>query len=307
MIISRRNAEERFQCNMGSVPAPNDTRPSTLMGISAPNMRPRPEDLPDFLKPPLNEVVLGVQFNEPTGYQLIRAFEVWSLFREVYPEVHEQPPLAPIFETFGLPTQAISPIQFFPAPPPPRFWFMRPDGVELIQFQPDRLLHNWRKVGDGTNEYPRFESMVVGFRAELEKLQAYFAGFGQPSLNINQCEVSYINHILKIPGTSSAPSDWLNMIHFGEQDPEVFSLSFRNIIRDEIGKPLGRFMCDVGSASLRNDGQQIITLTLTVRGPPRAPTLASAVEFLMTGRDLIVRRFAELTTTAAHKVWERIK
>lgn len=62
---------------------------------------------------------------------------------------------------------------------------------------------------------------------------------------------------------------------------KFFRFTFRNIIRDEIGNPLGRFMCDVGSASLRNDGQQIITLTLTVRGPPRAPTLASAVELVM--------------------------
>ena len=62
-------------------------------------MASRPDHLPDFRKPPLNEVVLGVQFNEPAGYRLIRAFEVWSLFREVYPEVHEQPPLAPIVET----------------------------------------------------------------------------------------------------------------------------------------------------------------------------------------------------------------
>src|SRR4051794_13517866 len=63
----------------------------------------RPETLPDFCTPPLNEVVVGVQFTPARGYQQIRAGEVWALFRSIFPKVEEFPALPPMFETFGLP------------------------------------------------------------------------------------------------------------------------------------------------------------------------------------------------------------
>ena len=63
-------------------------------------------NLADFKAPPLNEVVMGIQFQPVPGYQQIRALEVWQLFREQFPVVQEQLPLNPQFETFGLPSPA---------------------------------------------------------------------------------------------------------------------------------------------------------------------------------------------------------
>ncbi|MDE2074857.1 MAG: TIGR04255 family protein, partial [Alphaproteobacteria bacterium] len=138
-------------------------------------MEMRPSHLPDYKAPPLNEVVLGVQFNQPVGYQQIRAGEVWSLYKSNYPVVEEQPPLAPSFEMFGgRPTNVLQ-FQFATGATHDRFWFLSESRDELIQFQADRLLHNWRKVGDGTNPYPRFERMIDKFRAELRTLETYLA------------------------------------------------------------------------------------------------------------------------------------
>ena len=105
----------------------------------------RPDDLPDFGKPPLNEVVLGVQFAPPSGYSQIRAGQVWELFKGKYPHTEEYMPLPPVFETFGPRVVAqANQLEFIDGPMHDRYWFLNDAHDELIQFQQDRLLHNWR-------------------------------------------------------------------------------------------------------------------------------------------------------------------
>jgi uncharacterized protein (TIGR04255 family) len=265
----------------------------------------RPEDLPDFSHPPLNEVVIGVQFTPPKGYSQIRAGAVWHLFEADYPIVSEREALPPSFETFGVQRsgQMAGGLSFVSGALHDRFWFMRQSGDELIQFQQDRLLHNWRKVGDQSNEYPRFEKMVECFRSELAALDRYVAELMPQSLSINQCEISYINHITDERGKPN-PRDWLKFASFEDVEPEDFTATFREIVRDPRGQPIGRFTCEC-SSNVGAAGRPIIALALTIRGNPAAPTADSALEFIKQGREIIVRRFAELTTTAAHKIWER--
>lgn len=276
--------------------------------MSVTNTLVRPEHLPDFKAPPLNEVVIGVQFSTPLGYQQIRAGEVWSLFRENYPLVQELPPLAPTFETFGLPYQhsQAPQISFSTGAMHDRFWFLRPDGAELIQFQQDRLLHNWRKIGDGTNDYPRFESMLSKFEAELTQLQNYMASLSSQNLSVNQCEVSYINHIKFNRSECKGFSDWLQFLNFADDSPDDFNMAFREVIRDSDGRPLGRFFTEANLGFLP-DGQEVIVLSLTVKGAPLGTDIDAGLKFLSLGREVIVRRFAELTTAQAHNKWGRVK
>ncbi len=266
----------------------------------------RPETLPDFANPPLNEVVLGVQFSSPRGYQQILAYEVWGLYRSQFPNVEELPPLPPSFETFGLP----SPMQFnfnvMTGAKHDRFWFLSPKGDELIQFQDDRLLHNWRKVGDATNEYPRFERMIESFEAELLKLQQYCAKLTPQELNVTQCEVSYINHIyVDADDRQLDAGDVFRFAQFPGEKPEDFSFNFRRTISGADGSPIGRITGEVQSAIHNQTGSKIFIFTLTARGAPAKPNIASALEFLKVGREMVVNSFAELTTEAAHKIWGR--
>lgn len=266
----------------------------------------RPESLPDFRNPPLSEVVIGVQFNRIPGYQHIYAAEIWDLFRDEYPEVVEQPPIQPQFETFGLPYQATQPpFMFMSGPIRNRYWFKRTDDTELIQFQEDRLLHNWKKVPAVANEYPRYETMVSRFSDDFEKVHRYFQGLWKQGLQINQCEISYINHITVESGEYPRASDWLRFVLFS-RDPEDFFLGYREIIQDDNGAPRARLLCEAGAA-LQNNARKMLHYTLTVRGAPTSPSIESALEFMSMGRDIIVTRFAETTTDAAHKVWERVK
>lgn len=265
----------------------------------------RPGDLPDFGHPPLNEVVLGVQFAPPMGYSQVRAGEVWQLFRPEYPLVSEREALLPTFETFGLQhsTPVAGGLSFVSGALHDRFWFMRQTGDELIQFQQDRLLHNWRKVGDQTNEYPRFEKMVDRFRSELAALETYMAGLTPQTLSINQCEISYVNHIVDVQGKPK-PRDWLKFASFEGADPDDFTAVFREIVKDAAGQPIGRFICEC-SSKIGPTGQPMIVLGLTVRGSPANASTASAIDLISRGRDIIVRKFAQLTTAEAHKAWDR--
>jgi len=268
----------------------------------------RPKHLPDFMAPPLNEVVIGVQFAAPQGYQQIRAGEVWSLFKQRYPQVQELPPLPPAFETFGLPHQHSPMLPQFSlrtGGTHDRFWFLRPDGDELIQFQQDRLMHNWRKVGDGSNGYPRYESMIGEFKNELTELQSYMNSLVPQALSINQCEISYINHIRFDREDDNGFSAWLRFLNFSKDSPDDFVMNFREVIKDSSARPMGRLYVEAALGYLPS-GNEIIALSLTVKGAPLGTDIESALEFLSNGREVIVQRFAELTTDQAHKKWERV-
>lgn len=133
----------------------------------------RPPHLPEYESPPINEVVMGVQFSTPNGYQQIYAGEVRDLFKNRFPKVRELDPLLPTFETFGLPQQQMK-FEFFPGVVHNRYWFLSNDEDQLIQFQNDRFFHNWRKIGDGKNPYPRFDEIILNFNDELTSLNSFF-------------------------------------------------------------------------------------------------------------------------------------
>ncbi len=268
----------------------------------------RPEHLPEFGRPPLNEVVIGVQFAPAKGYSQVRAWEVWQLFRPDYPVVQEREALTPFFETFGPPrADAISGgLNFVTGALHDRFWFLRQTGDELIQFQQDRLLHNWRRVGNQSNEYPRFEKMAERFASELKRLEEYFADLTPQLLSINQCEISYVNHIEGGLGVLPRPIDWLRYASFEGQDLEDFRATFREVVKDPNQRPVGRFICEC-SSGISAVGKPILVLSLTVRGTPDGNNRQSALDFISRGRSLIVEKFAELTTASAHTAWERSK
>lgn len=265
----------------------------------------RPKDLPDFTNPPVNEVVVGVQFGPVPAYRQIMAQDVWTLFKSHYPLVEEQESLQPTFETFGPPKAVSGPsLKILSGVTPLRYWFLTSVRDELIQFQPDRLMHNWRKVGDETNEYPRFESMISKFEAELSALEKYFLTVGTEPLTITQCEVTYINHIRGDGTRFPNPRDWLRFADFGPEAPEAMRLGFSRVLMDPEGSKGARLFSEATSA-IDTQGRLLLRFDLTVRGAPAGSGIREALDFLQMGRAAIVTSFAEYTTEQAHKVWGR--
>lgn len=279
----------------------------------------RPADLPDFRHPPLEEVVIGLQFAELRRYRTVHAGLLWqSAFRDSFPKFKERSPLDPVFETFGGEPrgQGRVSIQMASGPTVPRIWFLNENGTELVQFQSDRMLHNWRKVG-GEGEYPRYENIRKKFSLELSKIREFLAQENLGDIEPNQVEVTYVNHITLPDGEDPRTNlDRILKIFNGNMrsgvafsnirsEPEEALLIQRNTLLDpESGEPWGRLHVQAGPA-VRADGKHTLRLDLTARGEPKTASIRGAMERLDAGREALVHQFALITTDEMHDFWER--
>jgi hypothetical protein len=59
-----------------------------------------PQDLPDFEKPPVTEVVCGVQFKELRSLIIPHLGQLWEKFKAEYPRYQEVSPIVPVIELF---------------------------------------------------------------------------------------------------------------------------------------------------------------------------------------------------------------
>ncbi len=109
---------------------------------------------PEYDNPPVTEVVIGVQFKALQAFTAVHPGIYWQKVRNSYPKVNIQPPLSPVLELFGDEKPKME-AQLSPIPPLPRCWFLDDSQNRLVQIQPDRFLHNWKKV-TGQEEYPRY-------------------------------------------------------------------------------------------------------------------------------------------------------
>lgn len=269
----------------------------------------RPQHLPDFEAPPLTEVAVSVQFQQIANFGFVDIGPLWECFRDRFGRVEYHQPIAPTFETFGLPQGMMPPFQmnFGVFSQLPRCWFVNANNNEILQFQTDRFIHNWRKV-EVDNIYPRYEHIRVNFAAELQVLQTFLTARGLGTLVPNQAEVTYINSITVPDGpgdqTSAVFNNWkpIHGRHLGDVEDVWFTCRFH--IVDENGEPIGRVIAQA-SPGLDTEGHKVIQLMLTGRGRPASPTLAAALDFIDVARDRIVCGFAELTTDEMHKTWKR--
>jgi uncharacterized protein (TIGR04255 family) len=266
----------------------------------------RPADLPDYENPPVNEVVIGIQFEEAaiTGAH-IGLF--WTELRDEFPKASEQPPLDRRIEAF--PPQRFSPpiveiSQFWRGS---RHWLTSADDVQLIQIQRDRLVYNWRR-GPHNATYPHFEVLEERFWNVAQKWSGFLEKEGK-LLRLTQWELSYINHILT-PNGRPTLADVLSF--WGEKLYEAMGgvadagrMEAQRIL-NENGAPWARMYVNIGTA-VRSDQMPLITFELTVRGPPGNDGEAWGVtrERLFQARRQIVTAFDTLTTPEMHISWGR--
>lgn len=262
----------------------------------------RPKDLPDFANPPLDEVVLGIQFEPCPAFSSIYNGDIFRLFSDEYPSVEEHSLLQPGFETFGgnSPQGGFS-FKFGEPPYGSRLWFISDHQDHLIQSQSDRLILNWRKRSKD-REYPRFEAMITKYEDYFTKVDDFYRdkfGFG---VSANQVEVSYIN-IIPIHKYSDV-SDFLNIVHLSDTDVEHVGFRSAEIYTSE-GNPYARLYYDLQSVVAKNGKEKALKLTLSFKGSPAEGDLSGVLDFMHEGRNIIVKTFAKISTDKAHKEWGR--
>lgn len=274
----------------------------------------RPPDLPDFAKPPVAEVVLSLQFRAVSGLTTAHVGLLWQRYRHRLPLIEEHPPLTPAIESFGRPSPPRVEVAFEDKPPAPRVWFVNEAKTELVQVQQDRLAHNWRKVGDG-DTYPRYERIRKQFRKVVSDFAEFLHDEGLGELAVNQCEVTYVNHIERAGGRAGG---WE---HHGEIEkllmswrplpataflptPEDAELQWRYRI-PVADRPAGRLYVTAQPRWRTADGSPVWVMTLMARGAPIETGIDGAFEFFDLGREWVVRGFADLTTDFMQRCWER--
>lgn len=260
--------------------------------------------LPKFKKPPVIETALGVQFARLRSFSIPHFGLFWSRIRSDYPNQELQPPLGPVIETFG---GAPSPAQLnimFVTEPEARCLFIDATGTQLIQVQRDRFLRNWRRA-KGSEPYPSYEYLRPRFETDWGRYLGFLADERIEDPEINQCEVTYVNHV---EATIDSLGDASRMLRgvaalSGEflPDPETVHLNTRYVMGDK----KGRLTVDLQPAVRLDDRRPVLQLTLTARGTPGSSRLEDILAWFDFGHEWIVRGFADFTRPEMHTQWER--
>lgn len=264
-------------------------------------------DLPNYGRPPLIEVVVGVQFSPIQELHAAHIGAYWETIRHEFGKVQEQPPIAQVVESFE-PGPHRRQVKVLDRPELPRTWFIDASENRLIQLQRDRFLFNWRKVKE-EDEYPRFPEVQ-------QRFLDYWAGFGSfldergmPPAEVDQCEVTYVN-LMKQGRDWESFADMERLFTvFGWRTRSGFlpcPEGFRWALQFLLPEKRGRLHVDALPVLLPPADGPAIRLSLTARGAPYdnhgTPDLAG---WFGMAREWIVRGFADLVAEQTDACWER--
>jgi uncharacterized protein (TIGR04255 family) len=270
----------------------------------------RPADLPDYTRPPVDEVVIGVQFPPIEGFSEPHVGIYWQRVRSEFPKVQSQPRLeGPIedleAEPFGPPALTI--LQG-PGAAQGRTWMISENDVYLVQIQNSRFVLNWRRRGDG--EYPHFEAVAERFWDQFSVFRDLLESEGLVTPVVQQLEVTYINWIADLPVHEFfCPAQVANLSTAGVGPlPQDQAYMARYLARDAAGVSIGRLYVQCQSAMRVETPQPEVgtQFTLTFKAPSKEPMTDDQLRSLSAyGREGIVRGFTDLTTDAAQASWGR--
>jgi uncharacterized protein (TIGR04255 family) len=261
--------------------------------------------LPDYSDPPLQEVVIGVQFSPPQSYSSVHAYGIWDLFRAEFPKVQEVPPLDPQVETFGGVRGRPEPqITFGPPPVRGRLWFISDDDSHLIQFQENRFLLNWRRRPKNA-KYPRFSGILSSFTSKFEALASYIQSELSASLKINQAELTYVNHI-DVESFSQA-SNWLQLPNSSNSNVESLNYKSVEIEESKANEPYARLFSEIQSVIKTDGKKKALRWSLLFRGKPKGTEISDCNQFFEQAHYRIVTRFDQFATTRANQMWGKME
>jgi uncharacterized protein (TIGR04255 family) len=262
--------------------------------------------MPVFSEPPIAEVVCGIAFKPLKSLLAPHLGLFWSQLRSEFPVCREVEPLVPTIESFD--DEESRPMEDFSLPVLPRVWFVSKDQNGIIQIQRDRFLQNWRKVRP-TDEYPRYTKVKEDFQNHINKLSAFLTENKLGTIELEQQEITYINHIYRGLGWNSLGDMgkvfpdfcWRSGGRF-LSDPEMFQWRTSFLLPDKSG----RMHVTVQNALRRDDGLPVLLFELTVRGIGKNKAVGDMWGWFDIAREWIVRGFADLTGNEMHSsVWHR--
>ena len=266
---------------------------------------------PDYLAPPVNEVLLSLQFQPIPGLETLQFGRLWDIFRQSYPRTDVKPPIPPVKEKFESKEPIRHQFRIVSEPMVPRCWFENESGTELIQVQQDRFIFNWKQTEE-EEAYPRYEQVRAKFRRHFRKFKKFLKDNEIGRVIADQCEVTYVNILppgkgwVRFGQVKEIVAPWSG--RFSDEflaEPEDINLKTRFVLLDEQGAPKGRLFMSFDPAFQESSGQLVYKYELTVRGAPADNKETSILDFFDFGRENIVRGFASFTSKKMGQIWER--
>ncbi len=259
--------------------------------------------LPWFNRPPVQEVALSVQFQEPLDLEVTDLGAVRAHFRSDYPNLETHPPLAPMRIPQQGPGLVVRLGNEFVATP--RLWFLNEGGNRLVQLQSDRLSVNWRRRLDET--YPRYDDAVRPMmESALGALSDAMRDLGKSLPKPEIGEVLYVNPIEAGEGFATAGEIGEVIALWGS--PTDGFLPVPSEARLAATYPIldNAFLnVEVTPAQNASTGTPVLMTKLLARGLIQPQTIAGTFSFFDMARDWIVRGFTSATTSKMHRIWER--
>jgi uncharacterized protein (TIGR04255 family) len=264
--------------------------------------------LPEYERPPINEVVMGVQFEPLKNIHSAIFGRYWERIRDRYPRAQEHPPLLHTIEPIGIEPQPSQPQLILRSSPfQPRSWFLREDECVLIQVQQDRYHRNWRQVR-GDEKYPRFPTLLKEFQKEWSDFLEFLSEQKIEEPKIDQAELAYIN-IIELPGGTrdfAQLPDVFPTLGVWKKGgilppPELVNWGVRYLLPD--GR--GRLHIQMDPAFRQTDMKFILNLNLTARGAPAGSKTDDLIDWLNLAHEWVVKAFDELTGPKMHAEWGR--
>lgn len=268
-------------------------------------MTERPASLPDYHRPPIDEVVIAVQFPPIEGLDDALIREFWKMVRDEYPIAERQPRLEGAIESLEPPQPMTIQIQPGAAQLHGRTWMISDNDDFLIQVQNTRFIQNWRRRQE---EYGHFEEVRDKFWESFGKFQEYLRSQELLIPEIQQIEVTYLNWIPELPMSeflrpaAAAPVQALGANHV----PEEQSWFARYLIPNDLDVVERLYVQCAPAIRPQTPGVRGSQLGFIFRAARETGISADEVGALINiGRELIVEAFTELTTPSAQQGWER--
>lgn len=257
-------------------------------------------DLPDYKKPPVVEVIIGIRFQPIEKLSTTHFGIFWEKIKSEYPLFDDKPPLGDESEETRFEVVHLPPLR--------RVFMHQANQAYVMQLQPDRFLHNWRKLKD-SDEYPHFSQASSNFKHGWELFTDFAVeqGLGRPQSI--KYEVTYINHFFEKP--DSFPLAMAGYFPFfrwqqsGRRDqflPDPTSVALD--LRFAIPEDRGRLRLLVKHGKRKPDDSDVMQAEMMVNGPAKADA-SDLDEFLKLANTWIVKGFTDLTAESAHRKWDR--
>jgi uncharacterized protein (TIGR04255 family) len=270
--------------------------------------------LPSFERPPVVEVLFGVQFESIVGLRAAHIGLLWERLNQDgrdYSVLEEYVPLDPVIEHFEpQPPRPTFEVQILDNPPVPRVFISNSSRTSILQVQANRIMYSWARANPNV-KYPRYPKVSATFKELFGEFNRFLEDRSLQQPRIRQAELSYINILPAGEGWSS-PAQIERVIQMWQQRedveylPEVENVRFlqRHLVKDGEGVYARLY---VGMEPTEGpDDKGGLRLSLTVRGRPRGEGLSGVGQFMDNAHEVIVRTFAAVTTEQMHELWGRV-